>query len=320
MKLIAGTRGSALAIAQTDGVIEAIKIAFRSIGKDVDIEKRIISTKGDRVIDKPLDKIGDKGLFVAEIESLILSGEIDFAVHSLKDMPSEICDGLMITKTLKRADFRDVLIINSKHKFDDDKQRMDWLKSSKNLKIGTGSKRRAAQILEINKSVSVENIRGNIDTRIRKLEEQDFDGIIIAKAGIDRLGIEIDNMIVFDENKFIPACGQGALAVEIKSDNSELRNILESISDEHSHLCVEAERSFLESINGGCHSPVGAIAHIDGDRMVIRGIYGDEDMNTIEYGEVKGSVDNPRKLGSDLADILREKVDEKFSSIEASSM
>ena len=175
MKLIVGTRGSALAIAQTDSIISLVLDKF----PDLEIEKKIIKTKGDKILDKSLDKIGDKGLFVSEIERELLEGTIDFAVHSLKDMPTKISPGLKLAQTPERQDPRDVLVINPKHQLRPE-DIMDWLRSSQGLKIGTGSKRRTSQLKRINESIQPMMIRGNIGTRLEKLVSQDLDAIVLA--------------------------------------------------------------------------------------------------------------------------------------------
>lgn len=287
MKLIAGTRGSKLAIAQTKTVCNMLKDKY----PHVDIDLKIISTKGDKILHKALDKIGDKGLFVKEIENQLIDGSIDFAVHSLKDMPSEIDDNLKLTMTPNRADARDVLIINPKHSIDTEKI-YEWLCKSENLKIGTGSKRRIAQLLKINKKIQPMHIRGNIDTRISKLVSEDMDAIVLAAAGIERLNISNENMYFFEYEEMIPAAGQGALAIEIRKDNRELDKMFSEISDENSELEIIAERAFLKRINGGCHIPVGAISYIENGEFIISGIYGDEEYQNIVLGKKSIVLEN----------------------------
>lgn len=283
MKLIAGTRGSALAISQTDSVINLIK----SVVPNIEIEKKIITTKGDKILDRPLDKIGDKGLFVAEIEGLLLSGEIDFAVHSLKDMPTEENNKLKLAKTLKRADRRDVLILNPKYDISKKEDIMKFLRNAENLKIGTGSKRRISQLLRINEKLDIKNIRGNIDTRLKKMVSEELDAIVLAKAGIDRLGISPNSIMTFDETDIIPACGQGALAVEIRRGDSFLEELFKDIGDDISDITAMAEREFLKNVGGGCHAPVGAFAEVVENNIKIVGMYGDEDMKNIRFGEIE---------------------------------
>lgn len=310
MNLIAGTRGSALAIAQTNLVCNMLKKRF----PNVEIELKIIKTKGDKILNKALDKIGDKGLFVKEIEHQLIDGRIDFAVHSLKDMPSEINEELKLTKTPNRADSRDVLIVNPKHKIKDDKI-IDWLKNSSGLKVGTGSKRRIAQLLKLNKTIIPVPIRGNIDTRISKLVSEDMDAIVLAAAGIERLGIFQDNIYYFSYDEIIPAAGQGALAVEIKRDNEVLDKMFEEISDEIVELEILSERAFLKRVNGGCHIPVGAISYIEKDKFTIYGVYGDEEYKNVVYGKKEihlclenEGVEKVERLGIELANELISKL------------
>ena len=308
MKLIAGTRGSALAVAQTNLVCNILKEKF----PDLDIELKIIKTKGDKILNKALDKIGDKGLFVKEIENQLINGDIDFAVHSLKDMPSEIDDRLKLTKTPDRADARDVLVINPKHKVENV---MEWLKNEENLKIGTGSKRRIAQLLIINRNIQPMPIRGNIDTRIRKLVDEDMDAIVLAAAGIERLGISTENMYHFNYSEMIPASGQGALAIEIKKDNTELEKMFAEISTEETELEVISERAFLKQINGGCHIPVGSISEINGDEITLTAIYGDEKYEKVVTGSktvklsdnIEINLEKAEQAGKELADELIKK-------------
>lgn len=308
MKLIVGTRGSALALAQTDSIIDMILDKF----PDLEIEKKIIKTKGDRILDRSLDKIGDKGIFVDEIERELLDGSIDFAVHSLKDMPTKIGSGLKLTRTPLRQDPRDVLVLNSKYKISSDKV-MQWLRTSEGLKIGTGSKRRIAQLKKINESIVPVMIRGNIGTRIEKIYKEDLDAIVIAAAGINRLGISGISAYHFSYDEMVPACGQGALAVEVRSEDEYINGILDSLADDQACMEVEAERAFLETINGGCHVPVGAIVNESDDGYYLRGMYGNENCESIVYGQIRFEVgiESARQAGIDLAKVLIEKLKEE---------
>lgn len=306
MKLIVGTRGSALAIAQTDIVIKKLKEQYPNL----EIEKKIIITKGDREKELALDKIGDKGLFVSEIERQLLNKNIDFAVHSYKDMPSEIDKKLMIVKTPDRDDPRDVLIVNPKHKINNTDIN-EWIEKNENICIATGSKRRSCQILKINPNIKIKGIRGNIDTRIEKMIENDLDGIILAASGLNRLKKDNLNIYHFSYEDMIPSPAQGALAVEIRRDRKELIEIFDMIADEEENIKVIAERSFMKKINGGCHSPVGAIATIEGETLTLKGIFGDTDCKNIVCEEVNGSKENAAKLGEELAINLLSKLNLK---------
>ena len=275
MKLIVGTRGSALALAQTDSIINLVLEKF----PDLEIEKKIIKTKGDKILDKSLDKIGDKGLFVSEIERELLEGTIDFAVHSLKDMPTKMSPGLKLAQTPPRQDPRDVLVINPKHQVRHE-DLGEWLRTNQGLKIGTGSKRRTSQLKRINETIEPIMIRGNIGTRIDSL-----------------------NLYHFSYEDMIPACGQGALAIEVRSNDENTDRIFGFLADETTCVEVEAERTFLEVINGGCHVPVGAIVRKSNDRWILMGIYGKEDCSSIVYGQMsfEPSLEDAKRAGRDLA-------------------
>ncbi|MGP1584568.1 hydroxymethylbilane synthase [Peptostreptococcus stomatis] len=308
MKLIVGTRGSALALAQTDSIISLVLDKF----PDLEIEKKIIKTKGDKILDKSLDKIGDKGLFVSEIERELLEGTIDFAVHSLKDMPTKISPGLKLAQTPERQDPRDVLVINPKHQLRPE-DIMDWLRSSQGLKIGTGSKRRTSQLKRINESIQPMMIRGNIGTRLEKLVSQDLDAIVLAAAGINRLGMDGLNLYHFSYEEMIPACGQGALAIEVRSNDENTDRIFDFLADDQACMEIEAERTFLEVINGGCHVPVGATVKKVGDKWVLMGMYGREDCSSIVYGQLdfEPSLGGAKKAGQDLASYLIKSLEDR---------
>lgn len=308
MKLIVGTRGSALALAQTDSIISLVLDKF----PDLEIEKKIIKTKGDKILDKSLDKIGDKGLFVSEIERELLEGTIDFAVHSLKDMPTKISPGLKLAQTPERQDPRDVLVINPKHQLRPE-DIMDWLRSNQGLKIGTGSKRRTSQLKRINESIQPMMIRGNIGTRLEKLVSQDLDAIVLAAAGINRLGMDSLNLYHFSYEEMIPACGQGALAIEVRSNDENTDRIFDFLANDQACMEIEAERTFLEVINGGCHVPVGATVKKVGDKWVLMGMYGREDCSSIVYGQLdfEPSLGGAKKVGQDLASYLIKRLEDR---------
>lgn len=249
MHIKIGTRGSKLAMMQTGCVCECLKAAYP---EDI-FEIVVISTKGDRVQDVALNQIGDKGLFVREIEEQLLCGEIQMGVHSMKDMPSECEDGLMFTKAWKREDPRDVLVLREKKNLNE---------LEEGAVIGTGSLRRGFQLQMLRPDLKIVDIRGNVDTRLRKMEEQKLDGIVLAAAGLHRLGMQDVITQYLEPEQMISACAQGALALEIKSDNEDLREMLDALSDEKSHMEVVAERTFLAEMEGSCHVPVGASCKI----------------------------------------------------------
>lgn len=234
-----GTRGSKLAVAQTKIVEEALREKF----PDLDVEIVIIKTKGDKILDKPLSDIGDKGLFINEFENALLNNEIDIAVHSAKDLPSELMQGLEIVCTPKRADMRDVLIKSKK--------------SGSLSIVGTGSPRRGFYINKYFPSAETKLIRGNIDTRLKKLEKNEYDGIVLAKAGLDRLHIfesvsEKFDVEVFDADKLIPAACQGIIAVEARED-FEYKNEILQINDYQTFRQYKIEREVLKCLQVGCN-------------------------------------------------------------------
>lgn len=286
MKYIIGTRGSKLALVQTNLVIEKLKRAY----PEDEFTAKVIKTTGDMDQKRRLDEIGSKGIFVKEIEDELLDETISMAVHSMKDMPDEPAKGLIFAKAWKREDPRDVLIL---------KEAQSLEKLPAGAVIGTGSKRRAYQILKKRPDLKIVSIRGNIDTRIRKLMEgqpcdgEILDGIIIAAAGIKRIGRadEITQYLSCDE--MIPAPAQGTLAIELKTDNSELLKKLNALSDENAQESVDAERGFLKQIGGNCHLPVAAYCDkTDNGSFRLRAMFGTEDGSRIAYTDITGDNTN----------------------------
>jgi len=248
-----GTRGSDLARWQTDHIAQHLREAHPTLT----IEIVVISTQGDRVLDTPLPLIGGKGVFTAELEAALRNGEIDYAVHSLKDLPTEDPPGLVIGAIPPRADPADVLVSR-------DGYTVNTLPVG--ATIGTSSNRRAAQLLSLRPDLRIEDIRGNIDTRIRKTMQPDgvYDAIVLAKAGLVRLGMDdvISDTFTFDA--MLPAPGQGALAVQCRDEAASVK-LIESIADQETTLCVSAERAFLAGLGSGCSVPVAAYAHKTAD-------------------------------------------------------
>ena len=263
MKLVVGTRGSNLALVQTNWVVDQLK----KENPEVEFEVKIIKTKGDLIKDLALDKIGDKGLFVKEIEKSLLDGEIDMAVHSMKDMPSYLPEGLKFAHSPKREDPRDALIFKEGYKSLDD--------LPQGARIGTGSKRRKYQLLKHRPDLEIVNIRGNIETRIKKIETEKLDGVVLAASGLRRAGLDdkIDYYIPTDI--MLPAPAQGILALEIREDDKETEKIIDSIKDDITKIQIDAERGFLIGVNGSCHIPMGAYCEIEGEKITLTGLYGD---------------------------------------------
>ena len=295
MKLVVGTRGSNLALVQTNWVVEQLK----KNNPDIEFEIKIIKTKGDLIKDLPLDKIGDKGLFVKEIEKSLLDKEIDMAVHSMKDMPSILPEGLKFASIPKREDPRDVLVLKEGYN--------DINDLPKGAKIGTGSKRRTYQLLKYRPDLEIVPIRGNIDTRIRKIEDENLDGIVLAAAGLNRAGLNHHISYHLPVDIMIPAPAQGALALEIREDDSNMEKIISHIKDEMTEIQVAAERGFLRGVNGSCHIPMGAYCEIKDNKLNLSGLYGDEEGNKLVIKSITGAIEEAEKIGFELAkNILKE--------------
>lgn len=295
MKIRVGTRGSNLALIQTNWAIDRLKEKF----PEVEFEVKIIKTKGDKILHLSLDKIGDKGLFVKEIESQLLEGEIDLAVHSMKDMPAEVVEGLKFAAVPKREDPRDVIILR------------EGLNSFDELPIGatigTGSKRRKYQLLRKRPDLNIIPIRGNIETRISKIESENLDGIVLAASGVLRADLEDKITEYLPVDLMIPAPAQGALALEIRENDVVLEKMIDAIKDEISQIQTDAERSYLAGIDGSCHIPMGAYCEVDGEKLTLTGIFGDEDGEKITVASLEGEKDNPKELGSNLAKLVLKK-------------
>ncbi len=283
-----GTRGSKLALAQARLVCTRLQEAY----PEDTFELSVIKTKGDRLKDIPLGKIGDKGIFVTEIEQQILNNQVQLGVHSMKDMPSRPAAGLVFAKAWKREDARDVLILR--------KEKSLW-ELPKGAVIGTGSRRRAFQLLAMRKDLKIVDIRGNVDTRLKKMQEQKLDGIVLAAAGLKRLGMEqlITQYLEIDE--MVPAPAQGILALEIQSSNERLLSMLNALADEETEREAIAEREFLKEMGGGCHAPAGAFCEKDkGGELRLRAIYGDESGSWLKRVSVTGK--EPKALARQAAE------------------
>ncbi|MFD2612552.1 hydroxymethylbilane synthase [Paenibacillus gansuensis] len=249
--IVVGTRQSALALTQTGQVIRQLEELSAAKGLQVRFEIKKIVTKGDRILDVTLSKVGGKGLFVKEIEQALLDGDIDMAVHSMKDMPWELPDGLMNGAIPKRVDPRDCLITKGGIKLAELPQ---------GARVGTSSLRRASQLKLYRPDLQIEPIRGNIDSRIKKLETEGFDAIVLAAAGLHRMGWEDRISDYLPVTVCLPAVGQGSLGIECRADDLPMLEVLSLLNDPMTELTVKAERAFLGELNGGCQIPIGAYA------------------------------------------------------------
>lgn len=297
--IIVGTRQSQLALTQTGQVIDALKAICEEHALPYDFETRKIVTKGDRILDVTLSKVGGKGLFVKEIEQAMLSGEIDMAVHSMKDMPSVLQEGLVTGAVPRRVDPRDALISRNGLSLDELPQ---------GAKIGTSSLRRSSQLKKYRPDLKLEWIRGNIDSRLRKLETEGFDAIILAAAGLHRMGWEDQITSFLPVEVCLPAVGQGALGIECRESDQEVRHLLSLYNDRDTELTVAAERQFLRVLNGGCQVPIGAYATLaQGDsepgsgavRIELTGMVGTPDGRLVLKDVLTGG--DPVKLGEEVA-------------------
>jgi hydroxymethylbilane synthase len=284
--LIFATRPSALARWQTQFVISELKTKW----PDLSCSETIITTTGDRVLDKPLPEIGGKGLFTYELELAILDKRVDAAVHSLKDLPTEDALGLIVDIYPQRADMRDVWICPNGYRLDD---------LPAGSVVGTSSIRRSAQLLACRPDLKVEPIRGNVDTRIRKAVEGQYDAIILAAAGVNRLGLDehITHYMPFDV--MLPAPGQGALGIQYRAADAEIQQLLKAIDHTPTSLAVTAERAFLSALGGGCSLPVGAFASVDGDTIQLQGVIAATDGSRVL--QVSASGTDAQSLGETLA-------------------
>lgn len=298
--IIVGTRQSQLALTQTGHVIEALKRITAEQDLPYEFEIKKIVTKGDRILDVTLSKVGGKGLFVKEIEQAMLDGEIDLAVHSMKDMPAELPEGLTIGAVPKRVDPRDALI---------SRNGLQLSELPSGAKIGTSSLRRSSQLAASRPDFVLEPLRGNIDSRLRKLEEEGFDAIILAAAGLHRMGWEDRITSYLPTEVCLPAVGQGALGIECRESDEDVRHLLSLYNDPDTAVTVAAERRFLNVLGGSCQVPIGAFAELNprSDKegpaeMVLTGMVGSPDGKVILKHSMAGN--DPLLLGEALADKL----------------
>ncbi|SDM04971.1 hydroxymethylbilane synthase [Halarsenatibacter silvermanii] len=292
-KIVIGTRASELALTQAEEIAETLEDNLAD--RDIEIEIEKIVTTGDRVIDQPLAKIEGKGIFLKEIEKALLNGEIDLAVHSLKDVPTELPDGLKLGSLPIREDPRDVLIAPGFSGLED---------LPRGAVVGTGSLRRQTQLLQRRSDLQVRGIRGNVDTRLQKLQDEDYDALVLAAAGLKRLDRSGEVTAYFPPDEFLPAAGQGGLALEIREDSSWSEKILQSIEDQKVARCLTAERKFLAALGGGCHVPIGSYARVKQDRIEISGMVGGERGEEYYHRSRQGPFEKGEELAVELAEEL----------------
>lgn len=310
-KIILGTRGSILALAQAEKVKEMLLEKYEEYRKNgkklknfeniekLEIELKVIVTKGDKDFRdfKKMKGNSQKDLFVKEIEREMLNGTIDFAVHSLKDMPQNTPTGLLNVCFPLREENCDVLVSKNGKKLEE---------LGENSVIGTGSTRREVELLNLRKDVKVKAIRGNIHTRLKKMDEGEYDAIILAYAGLKRVGLENRVTQKFEADEFMPAPGQGILCVQCREKDEKIRELLEIIDDEDTRLMCEAEREFSRIFEGGCHTPIGCSSKIVGENIEIKAMYNDNGKRIFE--KIAGNKKDGVKLAGELAENIKKKI------------
>jgi len=291
-KVIIGSRGSALALWQANFV----KRELEKKNKNISVGIKIIKTKGDKILDVALSKIGDKSLFTKELEIQLLNKKIDLAVHSLKDLQTEIPKGLMLAAVTKRHNVQDVLIARKKG--------TSIFTLPDGAIVATGSLRRKCQLLHLRPDLNLVELRGNVPSRIKKFLESDWDAIILARAGVERLKLNKHISSIIKTDIMLPAVGQGALGIETRADNKSVNEIVKSIHHVNTYKAVLAERALLKTLEGGCQVPIGALAEVKSNGIFIDAIVGSLDGSLTFRKKIRGSKSNPEKVGRKLANDL----------------
>ncbi len=292
-RLRIGTRGSALALWQA----EWVKSQLLGGQQELSVELVIIKTTGDKILDVPLAKVGGKGLFVKEIEEALLDGRADLAVHSVKDMPAELPEGLHLAAMPPREDPRDALISKNGAGLDN---------LPHGARVGTSSLRRAAQLLHLRPDLRIETLRGNVDTRLRKLESEGFDAIVLAAAGLKRMELSQVISEYLEPERILPAVGQGALGIETRTGDVFTNEMVESLVHQQTVTTVRAERAFLKRLEGGCQVPIGAYATLEGETLIITGMVADLQGVRLIRKEMRGDARQPEVVGERLAEKVLE--------------
>lgn len=290
-KIVIGTRKSVLALWQAEYVAARLREAY----PHVQVELLPVSTRGDEILDMPLAEIGGKGLFIRELEYLIREGKADMAVHSLKDMPAELPPDFTLAAVTDREDPRDAFV-SLKYRS------VDELPAG--AKVGTSSLRRQSQLLHRRSDLRIESLRGNVQTRLRRLDEGQYDAVILAAAGLKRLGLGDRIGSYLSTAESIPAAGQGVMAVEVRKDDAELREMLAFLHNEKVASCIAAERAFLGRVGGDCKVPAGAFAEVEGERIRVDAFISSEDGQRFYRRSVSGPVSEAEALGASVAGAL----------------
>jgi hydroxymethylbilane synthase len=300
-----GTRGSQLALYQA----EKVKATLEHIFPDLQVELKIIKTKGDKILDVALSKIGDKGLFTKEIENELIDGSVDIAVHSLKDLPTRLPDGLKLGAVLERGEFRDAFVSRNGKKLAE-------------LKPGdivaTSSLRRIAGLLKINNQIVIKDIRGNVNSRLQKMEEGYCDAMIMAAAGLQRLGLERYITEIIDPEVIMPAVSQGAIAIETRENDQKVDELMAKVNHIATWNAVVAERAFLARLEGGCQVPLGCYSRVENNQLILSGFVASIDGKRYIKETISGEIENGAGLGVEMAEKMLEKgADEILSQIKS---
>lgn len=290
-RIVIATRQSPLALWQAEHVQRRLKEAH----PELEVELLKMTTQGDKILDTPLAKIGGKGLFVKELEQGLLDGRADIAVHSMKDVPVELPEGLHLPVILDREDPRDAFVSNKYDTFEALPQ---------GAKLGTSSLRRQCQLSALRPDLDVISLRGNVGTRLKKLDDGEYDAIILAAAGLMRLELAERITAKISTDTCLPAIGQGAVGIECRNDDPRVNDIISVLNDESTHIRVAAERALNHRLEGGCQVPIGGHAEIDGNNLRLRALVGSPDGSEMIRGEVNGTLEEAEKLGVELADDL----------------
>jgi len=289
-KIVIGTRGSKLALWQSNHIKEILEDKF-----DIEVELKKIKTQGDKILDVPLAKVGGKGLFVKELEVALTNKDTDIAVHSMKDVPTDLPSGLHIAAMTKRVDPRDVLISKTK---------ATLMELPQNTRIGTSSLRRQSQIRNVRPDFQIVDVRGNLETRLRKMDEDQFDAIILAAAGVDRMGYTENITERLSPDISLSAVGQGAIGIEARIEDKEINDMLAALNHQETFNAVSAERTMMRRLEGGCQVPIGALGVTNNGTLELSGIVASLDGKTLLRDKIEGPSSVPRALGLKLAERL----------------
>ena len=290
-KIVIATRESQLALWQANNV----KASLEALYPEINVELMGMTTKGDQILDSPLSKIGGKGLFVKELEKALLDGEADIAVHSMKDVPMEFPEGLGLSVICEREDPTDAFVSNTYDSIDD---------LPEGAIVGTSSLRRASQLQMHRPDIEIKNLRGNVNTRLRKLDDGEYDAIILATAGLVRLEMADRIKTRIRDTFSLPAGGQGAMGIECRTNDEELINLLTPLQHQETAYRVTAERAVNKRLNGGCQAPIACFAVFEGEELYIRALVGSTDGKRMVRSEIRGAKEHAESLGVQLADEL----------------